>query len=321
MVGAVLAVLQLVLLILLVYPIKIVLKMSLKASKKSADRERKRLDEIGLMAQDDAKVAKENDQYAYSNRVLAKYKTKRAFSEGKIKSREAIIKAGLSIVTFLQWIMSLSSIFFAILFGVGVAVALLMSTLIPSWKIIIDQQGGGQQVSNTNSGSSKSSSKSSKKGDSDTKTGEPKGGSDAVKGFIYLLNAGVPKNWAAGQVGNWMAETGGGSFNFNPTIGNISNGYGITQWTNGRYTKLMGLKDHNSLATQATYTAHEMKHSYPAVWSHMKAHPNENAGQAAYYLATTYEACASWARSKRIGYANTFYKAYVSNNKYKNYIK
>lgn len=68
----------------------------------------------------------------------------------------------------------------------------------------------------------------------------PAGGSNGEKLFKYLVNKGLTAKQAAGILGNVMQESGGGTFNINPTATNPTSGaYGIVQWYAARKTGLI----------------------------------------------------------------------------------
>ena len=87
----------------------------------------------------------------------------------------------------------------------------------------------------------------------------PAGGSDAEIAFKFLINNGLTANQAAGIVGNLMAETGGGTFDLNPTALNSIGAYGIVQWMGGRKSSLMQKPNYTSLETQINWRDRKRK--------------------------------------------------------------
>ena len=99
----------------------------------------------------------------------------------------------------------------------------------------------------------------------------PAGGSDAEIAFKFLINNGLTANQAAGIVGNLMAETGGGTFDLNPTALNSIGAYGIVQWMGGRKSSLMQKPNYTSLETQINFMWEELNGPYNYVLSALKA--------------------------------------------------
>lgn len=66
----------------------------------------------------------------------------------------------------------------------------------------------------------------------------PAGGSNAEKLFKFLISKGLTAKQASGIIGNVMQESGGGTFNIDPTITNSIGAYGIVQWLGARKTGL-----------------------------------------------------------------------------------
>lgn len=329
MIGLVLAIVGIIVVIMLIFPIRFVLKvveLSIKA-------------ELAIIERNAETWI--DDQEIRSRELVATGYTKQANNEErllslKIQALRLQAKAKLSTIHVIQWFVKILYHFIltitgvnVIILGVGVAVALTMATQIPSWMILFEQQG--------NTTSSKTSNTSSKTDTNESSSADATGAlpnnapNETVAAYILMLGKGVPSNGAIGICGSLMVETGGAdnssgthfAYKLHTEYDNQHNsggltvgGFGIIQWNGVRADKIRARKDAKTIEGQISFMMEELKESYPAVNS-VIMNKSTSIDTAADTFRHQYEVGLGDAKVA----AHQFDKEWVQNGKYKQYMK
>lgn len=320
MIGIVLSFVGTALVIMIVFPIRVLLKV------------------LRIATETELKLYK---QHAKEEVLDQQIRSKELISTGyaqQAKNEERLLKAKITLMTLqirvrlntvkvLQWIVRIIYNFLmlftslsTLMVGVAIMAALFMSTQIPAWIILTQNQKTTKTVKKTTATNTNTTDNSNVEGALPNNAPN-----ESVAVYIIMLGHKMPSNGAVGVVGNLMAETGGGEYKLHPEYDNqrqsggmTVGGLGIIQWNGARADKIRARPDPHSIKTQTDFIFEELQGGYKAVYT-VLMDPNVSIETATSKFNNNYEVSAD-SNSHRIGLANKFKAEWVDTGKYKQYM-